>query len=105
MRSVASLGLPGQGGRGTITRPVTLWNVEKEWDYEGSGEPGADVEGGHAFRFKHSQTGEEREFSIEVAAGGPGVPYWRIREVRDKYLDDPDPPRRVKLDRDGNEIQ
>lgn len=81
---------------------MALWRIAREWTYEGSGEAGADVEGGRAFALHNEATGEQRQLSVEVAAGGRGVSPARIREVARSFLGDPDPPRRVVLDREGN---
>jgi hypothetical protein len=81
---------------------VAEWRVVRRWTFEGPGEAGADIEGGHAFALEHTATGAERQLSIEIAAGGPGVSRLRVEEVLRSYLDWDDPPRRVILDRQGN---
>lgn len=81
------------------------WREVRSWTFEGPGEAGADIEGGHAFALEHTKTGVERQLSIEVARGGRGVSSSRIREVLRQYLDETGPPRCVILDRQGNVIR
>jgi hypothetical protein len=83
---------------------MAVWQVTKEWSFEGPGEVGSDVDGGHAFLLKHIGTREEIEFRVELVTGGRGVSSSRVRDVLKKYLNVDDPPRSVKLDRDGNEL-
>jgi len=80
---------------------VALWRIDSDWGFDGPAEAGSDVEGGRGFALVHETSGEQRQLSVEVAAGGPGVPGSRLREVARQYLNDPVPPRRVVLDREG----
>jgi hypothetical protein len=90
---------------GYSIRRVAVWRIVHERGFEGPGEANADVEGGQSFTLEHAETAEERHLSVEVAAGGRGVPTSRLREVARQYLDEPDPPRRVIVDRDGRVIR
>ncbi len=72
--------------------------------FEGHSGDGADVAGGKAYRLRHRETGVEREFTIELAAGEPGLSLSAVSDVLRNYLNKEDPPRRVRLDRSGNEI-
>jgi hypothetical protein len=84
---------------------VAVWLIVHERGFEGPGEASADVEGGLSFTLAHAETAEERHLSVEVAARSRGVPRSRLREVVRQYLDEPDPPRRVIVDRDGRVIR
>jgi hypothetical protein len=63
-----------------------------------------DTEGGHGFALRQIETGAERDFAILLARGPSNATSSDVQRVLEKYLDDPNPPPRVTLDRQGNEI-
>ena len=87
-------------------RPKRIWRVLRERAFDRAVE-GSDTVGGIAFRLEHVDTAAERDFSILFAAGPSGrvSPSQRliVDEVLERHLREPDPPRRVTLDRSGNE--
>ena len=76
----------------------------KSWVFEGDGGDGADVAAGKAYLLRHRETGVEREFTIELAAGKPGPAPSAVSDVLRHHLNEEDPPLRVRLDHSGNEI-
>lgn len=87
---------------------MAIWRVAKEWKFDApQGEPalfGADTSSGYGYLLEHVETGEESEFRILIARGPANMTPVRVHEVLRKYLDEPNPPQRVTLDRSGGEI-
>jgi hypothetical protein len=84
---------------------VVQWRVVRRWTYEGHGVAGFGLEAGHAYALEHLSTGELRQISIEVAAGGPGISSVRFDTALDAYLAVEDPPERVILDQRGDVLR
>jgi len=84
---------------------VVQWRVVRRWTYEGPGVAGSGLEAGHAYALEHVSTGELRQISIEVAAGGPGISSVRFDTALDAYLEVENPPERVILDQQGDVVR
>jgi hypothetical protein len=86
---------------------VAIWRVAKEWKVDVPGDPSAghtNPSSGFGYLLEHVETGEESEFRILIARGPANVTPVRVHEVLRKYLDEPNPPEHVTLDRSGGEI-
>ena len=87
---------------------MAIWRVAKEWKFDAPPDDpsvgGIDTSGGYGYLLEHVETGEASEFRILIARGPANVTPVRVHEVLRKYLDEPNPPERVTLDRSGGEI-
>jgi hypothetical protein len=77
---------------------MAVWNVEKSWTIAADEPDGPDLELRYEYVLKHNQAEVVREFTIAIP-DAPGVlfPDSLVDEVLQKYLNDDEPPRRVKL--------
>jgi hypothetical protein len=80
---------------------MTRWKIVRSWEFRGPAEPGADCAGGMAFALEPCEGGEERALAVQWATLGRPPSPTKMRNIAKRYLDEPDPPRYVTLDREG----
>lgn len=82
---------------------MTIWRILETFSIPET-KDASDTSGGWGFHLGHAETGEERDIAVLLARGPSKATYKDARKAAERYLDLADPPGRIKLDRQGNEI-